>query len=48
MKKPYGTYGKDAMSIDDVRKIFAFVREHNYPLFKEFYECNVRSLGGKL
>ena len=48
MKKPYGTYGKDAMSIDEVRKIFAFVREHNYPLFKDFYECSVRSLGGKL
>lgn len=48
MKKPYGTYGQDAMSIADVRKIFEFVREHNYPLFKDFYECNARSLGGKL
>jgi hypothetical protein len=48
MKKPYGTYGQDAMSIADVRKIFEFVREHNYPLFKDFYECNAHSLGGKL
>lgn len=48
MKKPYGSYGSDAMSIADVRRIFEFVREHNYPLFKDFYECSVRSLGGKL
>lgn len=48
MKRPYGTYGQDAMSVADVRKIFEFVREHNYPLFKDFYECNARSLGGKL
>ena len=48
MKRPYGTYGSDAMSVADVRKIFHFVREHNYPLFKDFYECSVRSLGGKL
>ena len=48
MKRPYGSYGQDAMTIDDVRKIFAFVREQNYPLFKDFYECSVRSLGGKL
>ena len=48
MKRPYGSYGKDAMSIEQVRKIFEFVREHNYPLFKDFYECNARSLGGKL
>ena len=48
MKKPYGTYGQDAMTIAEVRKIFEFVREYNYPLFKDFYECNARSLGGKL
>ena len=48
MKRPYGSYGKDAMSIEQVRKIFEFVREHNYPLFKDFYECNAHSLGGKL
>lgn len=48
MKRPYGTYGQDAMTVEQVRKIFEFVREHNYPLFKDFYECNARSLGGKL
>ena len=48
MKRPYGTYGQDAMTIAEVRKIFEFVREHNYPLFKDFYECNARSIGGKL
>jgi hypothetical protein len=48
MKKPYSTFGDDAMSISEVREIFQFVREQNYPLFKDFYECNIRSLGGKL
>ena len=48
MKRPYGSYGSDAMTVAEVRKIFEFVREHNYPLFKDFYECNARSLGGKL
>ena len=48
MKRPYGTFGSDAMSIAEVRRIFEFVREHNYSLFKDFYECNARSLGGKL
>ena len=48
MKRPYGTYGQDAMTIAEVRKIFEFVREHNYPLFKDFYECNARSIGGTL
>ena len=48
MKRPYGTYGQDAMTVADVRKIFQLVREHNYPLFKDFYECSARSLGGKL
>jgi hypothetical protein len=48
MQRPYGSYGSDAMSVAQVRKIFEFVREHNYPLFKDFYECNARSIGGKL
>ena len=48
MKRPYGTYGSDAMTVAEVRKIFEFVREHNYPLFKDFYECNARSIGGTL
>lgn len=48
MKRPYGTYGQDAITVAEVRKIFEFVREHNYPLFKDFYECNARSIGGIL
>jgi hypothetical protein len=48
MKRPYGSYGSDAMSIDKVREIFRFVREQNYPLFKDFYECSIHSLGGKI
>lgn len=48
MKRTYRTYGSDAMTIDEVRKVFEFVRERNYPLFKDFYECNARSLGGTL
>ena len=43
--KPY--YG-DVFNRDKVREIFAFVRENNYPLFKDFYECSAKKLGGKL
>lgn len=46
-KVPKGYYG-DVLNISQIREIFAFVREKNYPLFKDFYECNVRALGGKL
>ena len=28
----------------EIREIFAFVREAYYPLFQDFYECNVMSL----
>lgn len=38
----------DAMSKEEVREVFAFVREQNYPLFKDFYECSARKLGGRL
>ena len=31
-----------------IREIFAFVREYNYDLFKDFYECSASKLGGKL
>lgn len=31
-----------------IRKIFQFVRENNYELFKDFYECSATTLGGKL
>lgn len=46
-KVPRGYYG-DQFIKEDVREIFSFVRENNYPLFKDFYECNARSLGGKI
>lgn len=33
----------------EIREIFAFVREYNYPLFKDFYECSANKLlGGKI
>ena len=32
----------------DLREIFAFVREEHYELFKDFYECTANKLGGKL
>lgn len=38
----------DGMTRSEVRNVFEFVRENNYPLFKDFYECSARSLGGKL
>ena len=44
---PYAYYG-DAFTKDQVRQIFAFVRQYHYPLFKDFYECTARKLGGKL
>ena len=46
-KVPPHYYG-EVFTIDDIRKIFAFVRQKNYPLFKDFYECSVNSLGGKV
>lgn len=46
-KVPKGYYG-DVLNKNQIREIFAFVREKNYPLFKDFYECSARSLGGKL
>lgn len=48
MDVPYSTYGSEAMTKGEAREIFAFVREKNYPLFKDLYECSARSLGGKL
>ena len=45
---PYKTYGEDAITKKEARELFAFVREKNYPLFKDFYECSARTLGGKL
>ena len=44
---PYPRYG-EVFTRNQIREIFAFVREHNYSLFKDFYECNAQKLGGKL
>lgn len=44
---PKNYYG-DVLNTKQIREIFAFVRQQNYPLFKDFYECNAHSLGGKL
>lgn len=41
-------YEGEIFTQDQIRKIFMFVRQHHYPLFKDFYECSARSLGGKL
>lgn len=41
-------YNGNYYTQDQMRQIFAFVREKNYPLFKEFYECTAEKLGGKL
>ena len=41
-------YRGDVFTKDKIREIFAFVREHHYPLFKDFYECSAEKLGGKL
>lgn len=44
---PPSYYG-DVLNKDQVRELFAFVREYHYPLFKDFYECTAEKLGGKL
>ena len=46
-KKPKWFYG-DVFTIDEIREIFAFVREEHPSLFVDFYECNAQKLGGKL
>ena len=46
-KVPKNYYG-EVLTQDQIRKIFMFVRQKHYPLFKDFYECSARSLGGKL
>lgn len=35
-------------TLQGLRETFEFVREHNYELFKDFYECSARTLGGTL
>ena len=44
---PRAYYG-EVLNINQIRELFAFVRESNYPLFKDFYECTAEKLGGKL
>ena len=44
---PKSYYG-EVFNKDQIREIFAFVREFNYPLFKDFYECTAEKLGGRL
>lgn len=46
-KTPRQYYG-EVFNKNQIREIFAFVREKHYPLFKDFYECNAEKLGGKL
>ena len=42
--RPYKTYGPEAMNRQEVREVFAFLREKNYPLFQDLYECNLNSI----
>ena len=42
------TYYGEVFNKQQIREIFAFVREAHYPLFKEFYETTAEKLGGKL
>ena len=47
-KMPRHYYRGKAMSKDEIRNTFAFVREKHPSLFTDFYECNAKKLGGKL
>lgn len=38
----------DQMTKSQIRNVFRFVQEENYELFKDFYECSARTLGGKI
>ena len=44
MEKPYKTYGEKAIGREEAREIFNFIRENNYPLFQDLYECNFKRL----
>lgn len=45
---PNGYYNnKRTLTKQQIRDIFVFVREQFYPLFKDFYECNLKSLEEK-
>ena len=44
MDKPYKTYGPEAMSKQEAREVFNFIRERNYPLFQDLYELSFNTL----
>lgn len=46
--QPTHKYVGEIMSLNEIRNVFYFVREHNYELFKEFYELTAEKIGGKL
>lgn len=45
---PRWQYHGKAMSKNEIREVFAFVRENHPSLFTDFYECNAKKLGGKI
>ena len=46
--EPSFYYKGRLFSVQELRELFAFVRENNYELFTMFYECSANSIGGKL
>lgn len=45
-KDGYGLYKRDIFHKDEVRNLFNLVREKNYEVFKEFYDCHLVKLKG--
>lgn len=41
---PYKYYGKEVMGRQEIKEVFIFLRENNYPLFQDLYECNLNSV----
>lgn len=41
---PANYYRGNVMNQQEARQVFNFVREQNYPVFKDFYECTLQSL----
>lgn len=41
---PKRRYGEDVISRPEIREIFYFVKEKNYPLFDDFYSCNLKRI----
>ena len=46
--EPMWYYQGKFLTQDQIREIFAFVRENHYELFKMFYECSATKLGGRI